>query len=61
MGRIERFEDLIAWQKARMLTKEIYQLARRPQFVKDFGLCGQIQRAAVDKQRIESRKGGHKE
>lgn len=47
MGKIERFEDLIAWQKARILTKEIYQITRRPQFVKDFGLCGQIQRASV--------------
>ena len=24
--RIERFEDLIAWQKARELTKEIYKI-----------------------------------
>lgn len=48
MGKIERFEGLITWQqKARILTKEIYQITRRPQFVKDFGLCGQIQRASV--------------
>jgi hypothetical protein len=26
MGKVERFEDLIAWQKARALTKEIYLL-----------------------------------
>ena len=47
MSRIERFEDLIAWQKARKLTLEIYQITRQGAFVKDFGLSGQIQRAAV--------------
>src|SRR5712692_1432559 len=44
---IERFEDLIAWQKARELTREIYHLTRQGSFAKDFGLSGQIQRAAV--------------
>ena len=47
MGKIERFEDLIAWQKARVLTKEIYGLTRSHPFAKYFGLSGQIQRAAV--------------
>jgi four helix bundle protein len=44
---IERFEDLIAWQKARELTREIYKITREGIFAKDFGLSGQIQRAAV--------------
>ena len=47
MPKIERFEDLIAWQKARALTKEIYQSTRQGAFAKDFGLAGQIQRASV--------------
>jgi len=47
MNKIERFEDLIAWQKARALTKEIYQMTREGSFARDFGLSGQIQRAAV--------------
>lgn len=47
MGKIERFDDLIAWQKARVLTRAIYVLTRKQLFAKDFGLCGQIQRAAV--------------
>ena len=46
-SKIERFEDLIAWQKARKLTQLIYQVSRRGAFAKDFGLSGQIQRAAV--------------
>ena len=45
--RIERFEELIAWQKARSLTLEIYQVTRQGTFARDFGLSGQIQRAAV--------------
>jgi four helix bundle protein len=46
-NRIERFEDFIAWQKARALTAEIYKLTREGQFARDFGLRDQIQRAAV--------------
>lgn len=41
---IERFEDIIAWQKARELTKIIYQTF---QLNKDYGFKDQIQRAAV--------------
>ena len=47
MSRIERFEDVIAWQKARVLTREIYKVTRSGTFAKDFGLASQIQRAAV--------------
>ena len=47
MSRIERFEDLIAWQKARVLARDIYEATRKGGFAKDFGLAGQIQRAAV--------------
>lgn len=45
--KIEKFEDLIAWQKARELTKEIYLLTSKEPFSKDFGLRDQIQRASV--------------
>jgi four helix bundle protein len=45
--RIDKFEDLIAWQKTRELTKEVYQISRRGAFAKDLGLTGQIQRASV--------------
>lgn len=45
--KVDRFEDLIAWQKARRLTKEIYRLTGKEQFKKDFGLREQIQRASV--------------
>src|SRR5688572_11616596 len=47
MGYAERFEDLVAWQKAREVTKAVYQTTRQRDFASDFGLAGQIQRAAV--------------
>jgi four helix bundle protein len=45
--KVERFEDLIAWQKARELTREIYKLTKQEPFCRDFGLSNQIQRSAV--------------
>jgi len=42
-----KFEDLEVWTKARALTREVYSLTREAEVSKDFGLCGQIQRAAV--------------
>jgi four helix bundle protein len=47
MNKIERFEDIIAWQRARVLTKEIYASTRIGPFAKDYGLKDQIQRASV--------------
>ena len=47
MGKVERFEDLIAWQKARVLTKEVYILTSKGDFSKDFGLRNQIRDASV--------------
>jgi four helix bundle protein len=47
VARVERFEDLTAWQKARTFTKNVYLVTRQEPFCRDFGLAGQIQRAAV--------------
>jgi len=47
MARIERFEDLDAWKKARELTKAIYQITSEGKFNRDFGLKDQIRRASV--------------
>ncbi|MCP9496059.1 MAG: four helix bundle protein [Pyrinomonadaceae bacterium MAG19_C2-C3] len=46
-NRIERFEDFIAWQKARVLAAEIYKVTDEGKFAKDFGLRDQIRRAVV--------------
>ena len=45
--RIERFEDIEAWQLARELTRKVYELTKKPKFARDFGLKRQIQEAAV--------------
>src|SRR6266403_6000571 len=47
MGGGMIFEDLESWQQARQLTRDIYALTREATILKDFGLCGQIQRAGV--------------
>jgi four helix bundle protein len=47
MSKIQKFEDILAWQKARELTREIYTHAKAGLFAKDFGLRDQFQRAAV--------------
>lgn len=44
---INKFEDLLAWQKARELTKAIYQVTSNGAFAKDYGLVDQIRRASV--------------
>ena len=46
-SRVVKFEDLIAWQKARELTRRVYEITRTGEFAKDFRLSGQIQSAAV--------------
>jgi four helix bundle protein len=45
--KIEKFEDFIAWQKARKLTKEIYKVTNQGQFSRDFGLKDQVRRSSV--------------
>ena len=47
MARIERFEDIEAWKKARELTSEVYRMTGAGGFGKDFGLREQLQRASV--------------
>jgi four helix bundle protein len=44
--KIERFEDIEAWQLARELTRKVYFLTKKTKFARDFGLKGQIQDAA---------------
>ena len=44
--KIERFEDIEAWQLARELTRKVYELTKKPKFAQDFGLKRQIQEAA---------------
>lgn len=47
MAKIEKFEDILTWQKARELTREIYRFSRQGEFAKDFALRDQIRRAVI--------------
>ena len=44
--KIERFEDIDAWQLARELTRKVYDLTKKTKFTHDFGLKKQIQDTA---------------
>ena len=44
---VNRFEDLIAWQKSHELVKNIYQITNSGEFSRDYGLRDQIRRASV--------------
>ena len=47
MAKIERFEDLISWQKARELNRLVYKISANGTFANDFGLRDQIRRASI--------------
>jgi four helix bundle protein len=47
MAGIKRFEEIMAWQKARELVCETYRVCGVVPFSRDFGLKDQICRAAV--------------
>jgi four helix bundle protein len=47
VGEIREFEDLIAWQKARVLCGAIYRATSEGTFARDFPLRDQIRRAAI--------------
>lgn len=46
MARIDRFEGIEGWKRARALRKAVYALSRRMEFANDFALKDQIWRAA---------------
>ena len=47
MSKITRFEDLICWQKSRIMVNNIYSITKSGHLSKDFGLKDQLRRAAV--------------
>lgn len=47
MPTFRRFEDIQAWQKARILSRQVYDLTSNGNFAKDFELRNQIRRSAV--------------
>ena len=47
MATFQSFTEIEAWQKARELAREIYQVSNQGPFSRDFGLRDQIRRAVV--------------
>ncbi len=47
MARVQQFEDLEVWRKARELINMIYQVTALGNFSRDFGLRDQLRRAGV--------------
>jgi len=46
MASIRRFEDIVAWQEARKVSREVYALTRLPGFWGDYDLRSQMRDAA---------------
>jgi four helix bundle protein len=46
MAAIKKFEDLIAWQKARQLCRLVHTYTRRPEFSKDYKFRDQLRSSA---------------
>lgn len=64
MGTINRFEDILAWQKARELCKLTYGYTLKEDFSKDFKLVNQIKGSsgsAMDNIAEGFERGGNKE
>jgi len=64
MSTIHCFEDILAWQKARILCKKIYDFTRKNSFSKDFKLVDQIKGSsgsAMDNIAEGFERGGNKE
>ena len=47
MARIEKIEDLICWQEARLLVKMVYQATNEIPFSRDADMKSQMRRAAI--------------
>ena len=47
MATFKKFEEIECWNRARELTRRIYEVTNRTAFARDFGLKDQIRRASV--------------
>ena len=45
-GKISRIEDLMVWQNARVISKGVYTITRKPEFERDYRFVQQIRAAA---------------
>jgi four helix bundle protein len=64
MAHINKFEDIIAWQRARENDKKVYELTLDSPFSKDFSLIDQMRRSSgsiMDNIAEGFERGGNKE
>jgi four helix bundle protein len=47
MSKVSRFEDLVVWQKARVLSFKVYQISADGPIIKDYGFKELIRRSSV--------------
>src|ERR1044071_2064172 len=47
MAKVSKFEDLIAWQKAKHLMTHVYAFTDVGKISKDFRFCAQIRSASI--------------
>jgi four helix bundle protein len=47
IATISRFEDILAWQIARGLVRDVYRICNETPIKTDYGMRGQITRAAI--------------
>lgn len=47
MATAKRFEDLEIWQLARKLVNKVYEVTKKQNFAKDYGLKDQVRRSSV--------------
>lgn len=47
MRKFSSFEEIISWQKARLLNKKIYLITENDSFKRDFDLARQLRRCSV--------------
>jgi four helix bundle protein len=47
MAKIERFEEIIAWQKGMELCDAVYTITLQENFAKDYALKDQIRKSAI--------------
>jgi four helix bundle protein len=45
--KVESFEDLVAWNKARELVNKVHAITKKDSFYKDKALINQVRRAAI--------------
>jgi four helix bundle protein len=46
MATIQRSEEMVAWQKARELSRDIYRVSAQNEFARDYDLKSQIRRSS---------------